>query len=396
MTRIISLTTTNYKRARRVEIRPDENGHLVIVSGRNGQGKSSVLDSIAAALGGVDTKGTPRPIHDGADRAEIVLETPDLVVTRTFTGSGSRLTVKSADGATYSKGQAKLDELVGKLTLDPLAFTQLSDREQVAALLDLVDLPFDLAELDAKRKTIFDERTEVGRRGKELGAATVDESLPTTETSASSLIDQISVADDHNRRVAEAKRTVSSLVDHIGDLEAELKQARADLAQVRKVADEKERDTAALREQLATIEETNAAVRSNNAARELVKRQAALRDEYTKLTGRLGELDKVKSDGLAAAEFPVDGLGFNEDGVTFQGIPFKQASSAEQIRVSLAMAIALNPSLRIIRIADGSLLDADSLALIQQQAEEHDFQVWIEMVGPREDGYVIEDGELLA
>ncbi|HAY44081.1 MAG TPA: hypothetical protein DCY59_11295, partial [Micrococcaceae bacterium] len=63
---------------------------------------------------------------------------------------------------------------------------------------------------------------------------------------------------------------------------------------------------------------------------------------------------------------------------------------------SLAMAIALNPGLRVIRIADGSLLDSDSLELIRDQAAEHDFQIWIEMVGDRDDAYVIEDGEVAA
>jgi hypothetical protein len=91
----------------------------------------------------VNGKTTPKPIRDGEERAEIILETEDLVVTRRFTASGSTLTVKSPDGAVYPKGQAKLDDMLGKLSLDPLAFTQLSDRDQLATLLDLVELPFD-------------------------------------------------------------------------------------------------------------------------------------------------------------------------------------------------------------------------------------------------------------
>src|SRR5690606_10546732 len=121
--------------------------------------------SITAALGGTSTKTTPKPIRDGETKAEIVLETEELVVTRKFTPSGSTLTVKSPDGAVYPKGQAKLDELVGKLSLDPLAFTQLDEKKQLAQLLDLVDLPFNVAELDAERKAIFDQRAEIGRQG---------------------------------------------------------------------------------------------------------------------------------------------------------------------------------------------------------------------------------------
>ena len=76
-------------------------------------------------------------------------------------------------------------------------------------------------------------------------------------------------------------------------------------------------------------------------------------------------------------------------------MPFSQASSAEQIRVSLAMAMSLNPKLRVIRILDGSLLDADNLALITEAAVAADYQVWIERVSdPSETAVVIEDGEV--
>ena len=93
----------------------------------------------------------------------------------------------------------------------------------------------------------------------------------------------------------------------------------------------------------------------------------------------------------------VDGLGFDDDGVTYQGVPFSQASASEQIRVSLAMAMSLNPKLRVIRILDGSLLDAENLAQIADMAKDNDYQVWIERVGTADGiGVVIEDGAVSA
>lgn len=403
MSRIVSLTTTNYKRAKSVEIKPDATGALVIVSGNNGEGKSSVLDSIAAALGGVNAKATPRPIRDGESKAEIVLETEDLTVTRTFTGAGSRLAVQSKDGATFSKGQAKLDELVGKLAMDPLAFTQLSDRDQVAQLLALVDLPFDPAELDDQRKTLFDRRADIGRQGKAIGEFTVDASLPMAETSVSEVITKIRQAEAAARDRSEWESGIRLAENKVAAIQEQMEVLTADLANWKSTLKTRRdglvdlapaQDTAPLEAQLASVEEVNAAIRANNTARAKEEDKALLRTEYDALTQEMADLDMQKRDGLAAAEFPVDGLGFDESGVTYRGVPFKQASSAEQIRVSLAMAIALNPGLRVIRIADGSLLDANSLALIKEQAEQYDFQIWIEMVGPREDGYVIEDGEL--
>jgi energy-coupling factor transporter ATP-binding protein EcfA2 len=397
MSKIVRLESTNYKRLKAVEIAPDPDGNLVIVAGKNGQGKTSILDSITAALGGVSAKTTPKPIREGEERAEIILETEDLIVTRRFTASGSTLTVKAPDGAVYSKGQAKLDDMLGKLSLDPLAFTQLSDRDQLATLLDLVELPFDPAKLDAERKGIFDERAEVGRQGKAIGDVTVDDSLPIDETSVSELLSKYRSAQQTNAQLDAALDEMEEASVRVNELEAQLILAKERLttaAEALKVSpDRVELDP--IQAQIDGAETTNAAIRANNAARGKVNRQAELRAHYKALTEQIEALDKRKAEGLASAKFPIEGLGFDESGVTYQGVPFKQASAAEQLRVSLAMAIALNPKLRVIRIADGSLLDSDNLALVESIARENDFQVWIEMVGDGDGrGIIIEDGQV--
>ncbi|MFW0772491.1 AAA family ATPase [Paenarthrobacter nitroguajacolicus] len=404
MSRIISLQTTNYKRLKAVRIQPDQNGNLVVIGGNNGQGKSSILDSITAALGGVNAKTTPKPIRDGEERAEIILETEDLIVVRRFAAGGSTLTVKSPDGAVYPKGQAKLDDLLGKLSLDPLAFTQLSDKEQLATLLDLVELPFSPEKLAAERKKLFDARADVGRQGKAIGDVTVDDSLPTEETSASEIIAKIRQLEANARARAEWASGIRLAEDKVSAIREQIKELTAELAHwestLKTRLDGQEdlppaHDTAPLEAQLASVEDNNAAIRANNAALSKVAKQAELRAEYNSLSDKIQALDQKKADGLAKAKFPIDDLGFDESGVTYQGVPFKQASSAEQLRVSLAMAIALNPKLRVIRIADGSLLDKDNLALVESIAREHDFQVWIEVVGDGDGrGIIIEDGEV--
>lgn len=406
MSKIIRLESTNYKRLKAVEIAPDPDGNLVIVAGKNGQGKTSILDSITAALGGVNAKTTPKPIRDGEDRAEIVLETEDLIVTRRFTPSGSTLTVKSPDGAVYPKGQAKLDDLLGKLSLDPLAFTQLSDRDQLATLLDLVDLPFDLGKLTAKRAASFEARTNVKREAKNLQAAAA--AIPVTPemadlkpVSVNDLLTQVEAAqaltrdrdadiDDHAEAVAEIERLRQELTAaeyHEKDMRAAL-----DRWQAVEIP-----DVAALREQIANAEQINDGVRTFESWTRASDAWGAAERQVEDLTAELRHIDQRKADGLEAATFPIDGLGFDESGVTYQGVPFKQASGAEQLRVSLAMAIALSPKLRVIRIADGSLLDSDNLALVEAVAKENDFQVWLEVVGDGNGrGIVIEDGSVRA
>lgn len=398
MSKIISLKSTNYKRLKAVEISPDKDGNLVIVAGKNGQGKSSVLDSITAALGGVNAKTTPKPIRDGEDRAEIVLETEDLVVTRKFTASGSTLKVTSPDGATYPKGQARLDDLLGKLSLDPLAFTQLSDRDQLATLLDLVELPFDPVVLDGNRKAVFDRRTEVNRQVKELAAQVngFDTTEPVEEVSVSGLVAEYRVEQDRDQKQRQEVAAMEDTDRQITILEEQLAAARRKrelLAQ--EVAHHTPVDLDSIQSRIDGAEQTNTKARSYKEFLAVKEQHENAKEAAEKLTAQLAEIDKTKAEGLAAAKFPIPALGFEEGGVTYQGVPFKQASSAEQLRVSLAMAIALNPKLRVIRIADGSLLDSDNLALIESMAAEHDFQVWIEMVDDTgERGIVIEDGQI--
>jgi DNA repair exonuclease SbcCD ATPase subunit len=393
--KIITLTAENIKRLKAVDITPAE--HVQIVGGRNAQGKTSVLDAIWLALGGGPAaRTTTRPIRDGEDHASVRLDLGDLVVTRTWTGDKTALKVESADGAKYGSPQGVLDALVGRLSFDPLEFTRLSAREQVAALLDLVDLDVDLDALATERQQAYDDRAEIGRQGKAIGdvPAPVD-GVPDEEVSASDLIAELQQAEDANRDIRTAGSSVKLLTDRIAELQREMSQAQTNLKAAKTGADKTPRDTDAIRDRLTTVEETNRAVRRNTEVRAQSVRKSALRKQYDALTATIDGLDKSKSSALAKAKFPVDGLGFDDSGVTFEGIPFSQASSAEQIRVSLAMAMSLNPKLRVIRILDGSLLDAESLALIEGMAKAADYQIWIERVGDADGiGVVIEDGQV--
>lgn len=111
------------------------------------------------------------------------------------------------------------------------------------------------------------------------------------------------------------------------------------------------------------------------------------------LTARIEAIDAEKTAALANAKFPVAGLSFDDNGVTFNGLPFSQASAAEQLSVSVAIAAALNPKLRVMLVRDGSLMDDKSLALLGELAAKNDLQVWVERVGKGDEcSVIIEDG----
>ena len=137
--KIISLKAENVKRLKAVEIVPE--GNTVIVSGRNGQGKTSVLDSIWLALGGGNAakdSQTTQPIRDGAKRANVVLDLGDIKVTRSWTAAGGMaLKVEGKDGGVYRSPQALLDSMTGKLSFDPLAFSRMAPEEQRKTLIGL-------------------------------------------------------------------------------------------------------------------------------------------------------------------------------------------------------------------------------------------------------------------
>jgi DNA repair exonuclease SbcCD ATPase subunit len=396
--KIIELKAENVKRLKAVEITPD--AHLQIVGGRNAQGKSSVLDAIFLALGGgAASKNTPRPIRDGEDSASVRLDLGDMIVTRTWSGDKTVLKVESKDGAKYSSPQAVLDSLVGRLSFDPLEFTRLSAKEQVAALLDLVQI--DLVQLESDRKRTYEARTEAGRNVSALEGQVAGlggfEDAPDTEVSASDLITRI-------REAEAASRKYGSWVDarkfaelKVSDLKTQLADAENLLSELGVEWDEVVENIEPLEEQLAAVEGTNAAIRRNKKRTETLDRLETLKQTVKAMTSAIESIDAEKADSLSKAKFPVPGLGFNDEGVTFEGIPFAQVSSAEQIRVSLGMAMSLNPKLRVIRILDGSLLDAENLALIEWMCRDQDYQLWLEKVGDSEGiGVVIEDGSVIS
>jgi chromosome segregation ATPase len=413
--KIIKLQAENVKKLKAVEITPDDN--VVIISGRNEQGKTSVLDSIWYALGGAEAmKGTVKPIREGETAAKVTLTLDDLIVTRTFTEKGSYLRVENQDGAQYKSPQAILDRLIGKLSFDPLAFSNMDDKKRREVLLGLVKIDLDLEAWARERKGVYDERTLVNRQGEEtkallgtlpeIPADTPDEEI----SSASILHDQAAaqkiIRENDAKRAAlrkksdeylEVQEVIEETKRRLAELEAKREQLLAEgqamKAEVEALDDP---DLNAYADKLVQVEGINKAVRAKHRKQELADSLGEYRAKSNHLTAQLVNLDQQKVEAIKAAKFPIEGLAFDEDGVTYRGIPFSQCSSAERLRVSLAMAMALNPKIKVLRITDGSLLDKDNLQVIREMVEAQDYQLWLERVATDgRVGIVIEDGMVL-
>jgi len=415
--KIVELKSENVKRLKAVEIKPD--GNVVVIGGRNGAGKSSVLDSIQWALGGEpDAK---MPVRKGEEKAKIVADLGDLVVTRTITAAGGgNLVVRNADGVRQESPQSILDKLVGKLTFDPLEFSRQKPKQQAETLRALVGLEF--TEHDKKRETVFNERTAVNRDAtalkNRLAEMVKHEGIPEQEQSVSDLMAaqaeavaknannaaQRKAADRAKDDLTQAENLLAELECQLLELTERIKKGKATVQSRRETSENlsaavknlKDVDVSEFKARLYSVEAVNAAVRSNRARAQVVADYKVKSGEAEKLTALIEKLDAEKRAKINGAKYPIDGLAFDTaGGVTLNGIPFEQCSSAEQLRVSVAIGLALNPKLRVLLIRDGSLLDSDSLKIVAEMAQKADAQVWMERVGEDDStSVVIEEGEV--
>jgi chromosome segregation ATPase len=404
--RIIQFEAENVKRLKAVAITPA--GNVVQITGPNGSGKSSVLDAILWALAGTKDMD-PEPIRQGETSARIRLDLGEVVVTRKFTASGSTLTVQADNGAKFPSPQKMLDELLGALSADPLAFTRLAPAAQRRQLGDLVGLSGVLAKLDTARADLYTARTEAGRDVKRLqGAVASYADAPDVDpVDVAALMGELAVIETKEKAAAawqkdvnEASAGVTECDKRIASLLLEIEQAQAYRAECQSRVESLQANPVMSYGSAESVRAQIMDAQRVNAMAERAKQRTALQAELTQaerlvaeLTENIAACDEAKDTLVKATALPLEGLAFAEEGLTYNGVPLSQASSAEQLRVSTAIAMALNPKLRIIRIKDGSLLDESSLALLEQMANAHDFQVWIERVDTSGTvGVVMEDG----
>lgn len=429
---IIGMTVENIKRIRLARIKPK--GNVIVVAGKNGSGKTSLLDAIAWGLTGTSTVPT-YPIRKGQRVGTVKIDLGDFIVTRHFTHVDQE---KSAKGATYvtklliegkrreqfPSPQSLLNGLMGKISFDPLAFTRMEDAEQLKTLRELVTFDIDIDKVQAEIKAAYDERREAGRirdaSKARLASMTQPEAdLPTTPINVEAITKKLEGAANHNNMVAQLRRRKASHEEAAAYYAEEAKAKRERAAELRRQAEVMEQEaeqlvakgteTLALGAKVDTGEELDTAnlaleisnANSLNARISAAERYRLTEDEVKDATAEWERLDtllkertKDLDDALARAKMPIEGLGIGNDEVLYKGLPFGQASNAEQIQVSMALAMASNPKLRVLRIADGSLLDTDSFALIADAAAKNGFQVWIERVDTTgKVGIVMEDGE---
>jgi hypothetical protein len=430
MSKIINLQADNVLKLTAIDITP--NANMVMITGKNGAGKTAVLDSITMLLcGGKKIPGMP--IKKGATKGRIkasIGEGPgkiEFYVTRSLTKEGSYLKIEKIDGEIIKSPQSFLDKIVGNISFDPVEFLDYDDKKQRDTLLKLIGV--DVASFDAKDKTLRDQRLLVGRRRDEKEALLKTanpyaEVAETEEQSVSDLANKLREALDFNSAIDSeiqanenmkvlAKKdleVVDALATQIKDLQAqlvELTTKQANLAasvetkkalylSTRKELEERsKKDVTGAQTQLNEIEALNIKIRGKKTWYALRSDIATLNTEYDGYSKSISDIQTDRSKLLAKAKIPVKGLSFDDNGLLYNDIPLIQASSGERIKVALGISMALNPILRVIRVKDGSLLDEINRAIIDMECKEKDYQLWFESVGADSKvGILIEEGQI--
>lgn len=407
--KILRLQGENIKKMKAFDITPK--GNTVVLSGKNGAGKSSVLDSITLLLAGKRSEAatlTTKPIRSGEKHAHVTADLGKYTVRRTWTEKDTYLEIVSKDGAAYKSPQAMLDSIIGELSFDPMQFARMTPKQQREALLSIVKLPIDLDKWDADYKAKYAERTAANNEVKKAkalvdAAAAVPAETPDAEIGVTDLMSELETALKNNRDRETLEEAEKHNIGEIARLERELGERRVSLHKIQETLGRAPAkvDVGALQEKIKQADGVNANVRAKLQNKKNAEQLVAAESVAGKLDTEIENMKTAKDAALLQASFPVPGLGLSDDGVTFkQGdtdIPFAQLSTALQTKISMGMAMAANPELKVIRISDGSLLDDDTMKAINEMAEKNDYQVWIEQVDSSGTvGIFIEDGEVKA
>lgn len=406
--KINTLQIENIKRVKAVALNPAENG-LTVIGGKNGQGKTSVLDAIAWALGGdryrpsnAEREGSTLPPH-----IKLTLSN-GLTVER----SGKNSALKVVDTTGKRSGQQLLNEFVEQLAIDLPRFLQASNREKADTLLQVIGVGDQVRSLEVKEKEVYNRRHMIGqeadRKRKYADELPHYPAAPNEPVSASQLIRQqqgILARNGENQRKRmranqiehEYGRTaahVSLLRSQLADAEKQLQQLEADLAIAQKDAlDLQDESTDEIERSLQEIEQINIQVRAN-CDREKAEQDAAYyAQQYQELTAELEDIRHDKYALLNSAELPLPGLSVEDGELTYNGKKWDCMSGSDQLIAATAIVRAVNPKCGFVLLDKLEQLDADTLLNFGSWLEEQGLQAIATRVstGP-ECSIIIEDG----
>eukprot|EP00456_Euglypha_rotunda_P030036 TRINITY_DN2347_c0_g1_i2.p1 TRINITY_DN2347_c0_g1~~TRINITY_DN2347_c0_g1_i2.p1 ORF type:complete len:462 (-),score=102.80 TRINITY_DN2347_c0_g1_i2:3599-4984(-) len=423
--RVLSLEVHNVQRVS--DVRFDLDGeNLFVVGGKNGDGKSSAILGLLMALSGrsgmddypeialrngenegwvkVHLSGESETTHQPGGMfvdLRLIRNARKGVVIEEFK-------IMDTDGDTAPEPRALLKQLFEMRAFDPLAFQKMKPKARKELLEKLLDLDFSEDRIEYQK--LFDRRTDAKR---DLAKAKAQlDGMPTypdvKEISAQDLLAE----SDRRRSVNEASESqrkmfttltqsefdssvkASEIKSEIQELETKLQSLRIRLSNTEKeheaigvkiaaqklvVAGLVDEDLVEISNQIRDVDKNNEKARANAKRKDVFDKWQELDKKVDALTESLDAIKDRNQKKLEDAEFPVEGMTLDSEGILLNGLPFEQASTAQQIIASVKVGIALNPKLRLMVSREGGALDDESIAALDAILEEYDFQMIIEM-----------------
>lgn len=407
-TKIYQFEFENVKRIKAVKVKPAANG-LTIIGGKNNQGKTSVLDSIAWALGGNKYKPSEPKRDDSVipPTLHIVLNN-GLIVERK--GKNSDLKVIDPNGE--KAGQELLNEFIETFALDLPKFMESSSKEKAKILLNIIGIGDTLFELERKEKEIYNERLTIGRiadkKKKYAEEQVYYTDAPRDLVSPKELVmkhQEILARNGENQKKRDlvihynAERNkwankVDQLRTQLDEALIQLKQAESDLTTASKTAEQlHDESTEELEKNIANIDEINRKVRANldkEKAEEDAKEYAS---QYNYLTSQLDNIRKEMELLLNNAELPLDDLSISEGELIYKGHKWDNMSGSDRLKVSTAIVKKLNPKCGFVLLDKLEQMDIDTLNEFGEWLESEGLQAIATRVSTGDEcSIIIEDG----
>lgn len=378
--KINRLEIENVKRIKAVKIEPRENG-LTLIGGNNNQGKTSVLDSIAWALGGERFKPSQATREGSAIPPNLhIVMNNGLVVERK--GKNSALKVTDPNG--NKGGQQLLNEFVEQLALDLPKFMESSGKEKAQTLLQIIGVGDQLVELEKEEKELYQERLYIGRTADQKEKFAKEQpyfpEAPKDLISPSDLIRQqqeILTRNGENQRKREnlhkLEQDYQKINDTLSELLAKQKKIEEDLRIARLSAtDLQDESTEELEESISNIEEINRKVRANLDKEKAEDDAKGYRSQYNELTEKINDLRSKKNSLLDSAELPLPELSVADGELIYKGQKWDNMSGSERLKVSTAIVRKLNPDCGFVLLDKLEQMDMETLK---------EFGLWLESEG---------------
>ena len=406
--KINKLEIENVKRIRAVKIEPTQNG-LTVIGGNNNQGKTSVLDSIAWALGGENFRPTEAMRHgtNVPPNLKIVMNN-GLVVER----KGKNSSLKVTDPSGEKAGQTLLNTFVETLALNLPKFMESSGKEKANTLLKIIGVGDKLFLLEKEEKELYNQRLTIGQIADQKEKYAKEQiyyaEAPKDLISPTDLIKQqqeVLARNGENQRkrekvsqyqqtVAFLNQEVSAMREQLQKKEAELEEAKASLNVALMAAqDIQDESTAELENSIANIEEINRKVRANLDKEKAEEDAKEYRKQYTELTEKIEKTRRQKQDLLNNAELPLPELSVKDGELIYKGQKWDNMSGSDRLKVSTAIVRKLNPECGFVLLDKLEQMDMATLKEFGEWLEKEGLQAIATRVSTGDEcSIIIEDG----